>query len=145
MPAVLGFQAYNKRELEVAGNEGDAFVYFLDRELAGEVTFDSAITLDHADQTILDIESVLHVTHADVDNLDDMLKDLGGEESETGFLLSKEDFSVILMFAGETTSAIEGEDELYHACKNRDALQDFYVGTDWENYLVYVNRYGDED
>jgi len=146
MAVVLSFQSYDNRELEVAGiDKEDPYVYFFDRELDEDIMAGGGITLNHADQTMRDIQSVLQVSHSDVPEFEDLLVELGGEESETGFRVTKDEFANILMFANETLSAIEGEDELYNAAKNRDALQAFFVENDWENTTVYVNRFGDED
>ncbi|EGO2129122.1 hypothetical protein OGA59_004465 [Salmonella enterica] len=146
MAVVLSFQSYDNRELEIVGiDKEDPYVYFFDRQIDEEIDPHGGFTLEHADQTLRDIQSVLQVSHSDVPEFEDLLEHLGGEESETGFRITKDEFANILMLAGETTSAVEGEEDLYNACKCRDALQAFYIENDWENTTVYINRFSDDN
>lgn len=147
MGVVLSFQAYSNRELEILGLDNTfPYLYFTDRQIGEDINPDAIINLDNADQTLNDIVSVLGVTYSSEAVIDDgALQDLGGEESEYGFRITKDDFGTILMLANEVLTAIEDEDDYYHATKNRDALQSFFVDTDWDNNTVYVNRWSDED
>lgn len=145
MAAVLGFQAYNNHELaSIELDTAEAYLYFWDRQINEEIDPEVLVTIENADQLIRNIESILKVTHSDEPDFEQILSDLGGEESEYGFLINREDFDNILLFVGEELSVIDDEHDLGLAVSNKDKLEEFGRSINWDEVTVYVNRYGDE-